>query len=363
MLHTLALTLTPKVGPCTLSLLIDRFGSAEAITAMSYDQLKEAGVSSSVALSLTSDNIMDKARNVMELCQRSNIRILVRGTEQYPALLNECDDAPWVLYVRGELDFNRGRWVSVVGTRKATEHGLYDTERLVTGLGAAYEDLVVVSGLAFGIDKAAHVSALNHSIPTVAVMPGWVDDITPRSHYYVARRILGSKGAVVSDMPPGTAIARGSFLSRNRIIAGLSHATVVVESAAKGGSLITADIASSYNREVFAMPGRSDDSACQGTNNLIKSSRAILYQEVSDIAQSMGWPRTETRQGIETPTDLPPALAAVFCTMPDTEPITLDEICQKLELSVGQASSALMHLEVRGLIKSLPGRLYQKAKY
>lgn len=363
MLHTLALTLTPKVGPRTLGLLMDRFASAEVITSMSYNQLKEAGVSSSVALSLTSGNIIDKARSVIEHCQRSGIRILVRGTEQYPALLNECEDAPWILYVRGELDFNKGRWVSVVGTRKATEHGMYDTEHLVTSLGAAYEDVVVVSGLAFGIDKAAHVSALNHSIPTVAVMPGWVDDITPTAHYHIARRILGSKGAVVSDMPPGTVIARGNFLSRNRIIAGLSHATVVVESAAKGGSLITADIASSYNREVFALPGRSDDPACQGTNNLIKSSRAILYQEISDIAQSMGWPRKESRQGIETPTDLPKDMAAVFCTMPDTAPITLDEICQALDLSVGQASSTLMHLEVRGLIKNLPGRLFQKAKY
>lgn len=363
MLHTIALTLTPRVGPRTLGQLIDRFGSAEAVTALSYNQLADAGVSSSMALSLTSGNTLDKARSVIEHCQRSGIRILIRGTEQYPALLNECDDAPWVLYVRGELDFNRGRWVSVVGTRKATEHGMYDTEQLVTGLGAAYEDMVVVSGLAFGIDKAAHVSALNHSIPTVAVMPGWVDDITPTSHYYIARRILGSKGAVVSDMPPGTVISRSNFLSRNRIIAGLSHATVVVESAAKGGSLITADIASSYNREVFALPGRSNDPACQGTNNLIKSSRAILYQDISDIAQSMGWPRNATRATIETPSDLPKDMASVFCTMPDTDPITLDELCQKLDLSVAQASSTLMHLEVRGLIKSLPGRLFQKAKY
>lgn len=363
MLHTLALTLAPRVGPRTLGQLVERFGSAETITSLSYNQLQEAGVSSSIALSLTSSNIMEKARVVVEHCQRSGIKILARGTEPYPRLLNECDDAPGVLYVRGEIDFNRGRWVSVVGTRKATEHGMYDTERLVTSLGSAYDDMVIVSGLAFGIDKAAHISALNHSIPTVAVMPGWVDDITPTAHYYVARRILGSKGAVISDMPPGTVIARGNFLSRNRIIAGLSHATVVVESAAKGGSLITADIASSYNREVFALPGRSNDPACQGTNNLIRSSRAILYQDISDVAQSMGWPRNQTRETLETPTDLTPELSLVFCSIPDTEPITLDEICQKLNLSVGQASSNLMHLEVRGLIKSLPGRLFQKTKY
>lgn len=362
-MYDIVLTLIERIGPKTAASLVEMFGSAEGALSRSYEELTSAGVSSSIAHCITREQNYARARAIIEQCRTSGIRILVRGSEHYPQLLAECPDAPHVLYVRGDLNFNCGKWMSVVGTRRASSIGLHATECLVADYAAAFEDGVIVSGLAFGIDKAAHVAAMAHRLPTVAVMAGWVDDIVPRSHYYVARRILAQGGAIVSDMPPGTIISGGNFLSRNRIIAGLSHLTVVAESAAKGGSLVTADIASSYDRELFAMPGRPDDVGYEGTNLLIKSNKAILYQNVGDIAQAMGWQRAAPSRTQVDPRVLPVYLMDVFVNMPDTEPTTLDEVCSRLSISVGDASSRMVQLEVRGFIKSLQGKLYQKAKF
>ena len=363
MIHDIALTLVEGVGSRTAAMLVDRFGSAEAVLAAGSRGLAQAGVPRNITESFDQAALISSARSIEEQCARSGICILLRGGGGYPPLLDQCPDAPHILYVRGGLDLQRGKWISVVGTRKATPEGVQATERLVGDFAAAYDDGVVVSGLAFGIDKTAHTAALASGVPTVAVMAGWVDDIVPRAHFYIARRILQQGGAVISDMPPGTIIGKGNFLSRNRIIAGISHATIVAESAAKGGSLITADIASSYDREVLAIPGRPDDTNFAGTNNLIKSSKALMYQDISDLAQAMGWQRNAASRPAPNPSGLTGRLSETFKVMPDTGPVTLDEVMSRLAISAAEASSAMIQLEVRGFIKSLPGKLYQKAKY
>lgn len=366
-IYDVALTLIPRVGSRTAAQLLEIAPDAQTLWGFSGDDLRARGVSQGMAEHLSvifKDNTyLLKAAQIIEYCRQRSVRVLCRSDVGYSRLLSECPDAPHILYVRGELDFNAGRWVSVVGTRKATSSGLHDTEQLVTSLGAAYPDLVVVSGLAFGIDKAAHTSALNHNIPTVCVMPGWVENITPSTNYYVAKRILEQGGAVVSDMPHGTVVGRANFLSRNRIIAGLSMATFVVESAAKGGSLVTADIACSYDREVFAVPGRVGEAACEGTNNLIKCDKATMYQDVSDVAHLLGWAREIPAGMGKDPSALPDGLRRVFCAMLDTAPVTLDYMCEALEMPISHVSSSMIRLEKEGFIKSLPGRLYQKAKF
>jgi len=363
LVHDIALTLVEGVGSKAAIRLVDEFGSAEAVLSTGKSELENAGAGKRIVASLIMGAPMQAAQNILEHCERSDIKILVRGEENYPPMLAQCPDAPHILYVRGGLDMSAGRFLAVVGTRKASAEGVRSTEKLVNDFGAAYSDAVIVSGLAFGIDKAAHTAALSAGVPTIAVMAGWVDDIVPHSHFYVARRILQQGGAVISDMPPGTMINKGSFLSRNRIIAGISHATVVVESAAKGGSLITADIASSYDREVFAMPGRGEDSNYAGTNQLIKNSVAMMYQDIGDIAHALGWERDKTVRPAPNPSNLSDRLSAVFKVMPDSGPITLDEVMNLLGISVSDAASAMIQLEVQGFIKSLPGKLYQKAKY
>lgn len=364
-IHDIAITLFDRLGSKTVATLIELYGSAEVALTKSYDRLIEDGVSKAVALSMTNLETRQAAKSrasaILEKCQKNGIRILVHGQQYYPELLGQCPDAPHVLYVRGDLDFNFGKWISIVGTRKATRLGIDATELLVQDFAMSYSDGVVVSGLAFGVDKAAHQAALKFGIPTVAVMAGWVDDIVPSSHLNLAREILSSGGAVISDMPPETVIRGSNFLSRNRIIAGLSHLTLVAESAAKGGSLVTADIAVSYDRELFAMPGRSSDPQYAGTNLLIKSCKAQLYQDISDIAQAMNW--TRGNRPVVHSTDLSAYQAALYNAMPDTAPTTLDEMSQALGLSLGETSSRMIQLEGLGFIKSLQGRLYQKTKY
>lgn len=345
LIDDIALTLLPKVGPKTAAELIERYGDARTA-------IDQSPFGASVDY--------DRAEYILQVATHKGIRILVRGTADYPELLGECPDAPHVLYVQGSLAVNRGRWVAVVGTRKATTSGTAITQRMVSDLATAFNDLVVVSGLAFGIDKAAHLAAMEVGRPTVAVMAGWVEEIVPPSHHYIARQILHAGGAIVSDMPPGTVIKAGNFLSRNRLIAGLSHATVVTESAAKGGSLVTADIAASYDRPVFAVPGRSDDPLSSGTNTLIKSSRAILYQSPSDLASELGWRCADapTVEAIEQ--RLGGELLELYQKLPAGEPFTLEGVAHQMGWPIHETSSRVMALEVRGAVHSLPGRLFEK---
>lgn len=365
-IYDIALSLMPKIGTRRQAQLIEVFGSSERVLRASVDELRAAQLNEQIISALGAGVPYAQAEHIIEICQVRNIRVISRGEEAYPQLLDQCPDAPQVLYVNGGLDFNLGKWVAIVGTRKATIAGVNYVDHMVSSLASNFSDTVIVSGLAFGIDKAAHSAAMHHKLPTVAVMAGWVEDIVPPSHHYVARQILAAGGAIVSDMPPGSPIRGGSFLSRNRIIAGLSHATIVAESGVKGGSLVTADIAASYNRPVFAVPGRSEDENFAGTNALIKNSKAILYQDVSDMAVEMGWRREKLVTAAENPAltgQLTGQLLTVFTSMPDTEPVTLEEVSEKCDIALHTASSVLMALETRGLIKSLQGRLYQKAKY
>lgn len=363
MLYTVALTLIERVGAVRGTALIETFGTAEAIFRVPFEELVGRGVAPNLAQNVVEGRgvALSRADEIVAHCGRVGIAILTKNHPEYPNLLRECADAPLVLYVRGYVNFNQGEWVSVVGTRKATAQGVEDSARFVADVAQAFPKAVIISGLAFGIDKAAHQAAISNNLKTVAVMAGWVDDIVPRTNIPLARSILEKGGAIVSDMPWGTVISRGNFLSRNRIIAGLSHCTMIVESAAKGGSLVTADIALSYDREVFAMPGRSEDSSRQGTNMLIKSSKAILYQDISDIAQSMGWQRANFSPA--NPASLNPYLRETFAALPDTEPFTLDHTSETLSITTAEASSRLMALESQGFIKSVKGRLYQKAKF
>lgn len=363
MIHNIAITLVDGVGSRTASMLIEAFGSARAIFEASHSELLEAEVSTTIANAIIQnrDQVLQKAQNIANQCSQNGIRILIKGSVEFPKLLAECYDSPNILYVRGNIDFNVGKWVSVVGTRNATQNGVTNTETLIEHISHAYPESVIVSGLAFGIDKAAHSSAINYNLRTVAVMAGWVDDIVPKSHYGLARKTLNSGGAIISDMPPGTIIRGSNFLSRNRIIAGLSHCTIVVESAAKGGSLVTADIAVSYDRELFALPGRIEDTEHQGTNKLIRNNKATLYQDISDIAQTMGWNRRNIEH--KNPSNLPGYLLETYSIIPDTEVIILETVCELLDISISEASSRLLQLEVQGFIKSIRGRMYQKAKY
>ncbi len=364
-IYTIALSLTEGVGGRTLPRLAELFGSPRAVLEAPSEALEAAGITPALVRSLVSSpgGALERARALSDFCRGQGVRILVRGSEGYPAELLECSDAPWVLYVRGEVDFNAGRWLSVVGTRNATPHGVSACDRMIRDIALNFPDAVIVSGLAFGIDKAAHLAALKYGLKTVAVMAGWVDDIVPRSHYGLARQILAAGGAMVSDMPPGTIIRGGNFLSRNRIVAGLGSATVVVESAIRGGSLVTADLASSYEKALFAHPGRTDDPASEGTNALIHSNKAEMYHSVEDVAQALRWRRSTPvlSSAADTRGRLSEKLQRVLDILPagaDADHFDLEQAAEWLGVELHEASSLLGQLMARGLVACDPYRLY-----
>ena len=360
MKYSIALSLVPRVGSRNMRRLVAAFGSAEQVMRAGVERLTAAGASLRMAQEIAGGATLERAMGIVELCERTGVRVLTEGMADFPRAFAECPDAPCVLYVRGGVDFNSGKWLSVVGTRNATPNGMAAAGRVVRDVALLYPDAVIVSGLAFGIDKAAHSAALQNRIKTVAVMAGWVDDIVPRSHYYLARQLLDAGGAIVSDMPPGTVIDRGNFLSRNRLVAGLSEATIVVESAAKGGSLVTADIAASYDKELFALPGPIGEPMCEGTNMLIRSNKAILYQSVEDVALALGWKRTAPEAPGDRMAQLSPRLQQAYADFPDGARLDVERLAELWSVPLWEASSIVGQLRARGLLAVDPYRCYYK---
>lgn len=354
------LTLVDDVGPKTASALVSHFGSARAVYGASIDELRGGVVSQNVAVGLTKNRemLLDRAESILALCERSNIRVLRIGDVEYPFLLAQTPDAPHILYVRGNLNLNYGHFLSIVGTRDTSAYGLFVCRNLVRDLKENLPNPVTVSGLALGIDKCAHVTSLECGVPTIAVMPGWVDDIVPQSHYFIARQIIEKNGAIVSDMPPNTVIRGANFLSRNRIVAGLSPATVVVESKLKGGSMVTADIAFGYNREVFTPVG-DGSSSFEGNVALIKSNKALVYQYFTDILNELNWSQLPQSNKFNIDT-VPEELVSRFSLLPDGAHFSIDQAAELFGLSILQSSLILTKLEICGLVSALHGRMYLK---
>lgn len=365
MLFDIALASTQGIDPRTTALLIEEFSSAREILSNSIEELTSRGVSLKFAQLLTNRENVERAKLTLNICNQTGVKAIVKGKSNlYPKLLAEVWDAPHVLYQFGEVNLNDYSLVSVVGTRSATEYGLKATEKLVQDVASNYSNVAVVSGLAMGIDKAAHSAALASAMPTMAFLPGWVLDIAPVQHRELAREIVRRGGAILSDRPYQSQISKSSFLFRNRLVAGVSAATIVVESPMRGGSINTARLASSCDRAVFALPGRLSDKNSVGTNYLIKSSRAILYQGVHDIAAELGWRRKDSKDMAQSELEkLEPTLQNLYKSIENSDsPFSLEEIGDLLNIDLSDALSALVQLEVSGFIRSLPGGIFCTVK-
>ena len=290
LIDDIALTMHPEVGCRTVIHLLERFGSAEQVYAATEQELcQEAGLKPSVARSILRRETHLKAQKELDFAARRHLRVLTSDAREYPARLRECSDYPHVLYVSGNLDFNRGHWLSVVGTRKITPYGSRVCETLIGELSRIVPDLVVVSGLAYGVDVAAHRAALKYGIPTVGVLGHPITRIYPPQHTDTARRMVMQGGAVLSEFASDEEPSRAGFVQRNRLIAGLSEGTLIVESAARGGSLITADMADGYHRTLMAIPGRVGDLYSEGTNHLIRTLKSQMVCSGADIVEAMNW--------------------------------------------------------------------------
>ncbi len=287
--YQIALTMAPAIGPVTARKLIQKTGSARAVFRQKKDVLKKIeGIGPVVSGSISSESLLHKAEKEMEFLERHHISALYFKDTEYPARLKECEDAPILLYARGKKGLKTKRALSVVGTRKASSYGKELCRNIVLELGSMIDDLVIISGLAFGIDVIAHRAALEGGIPTVAVLGHGLNTLYPHAHRETAKKIC-RQGALVTDFHSGMGPERNNFLRRNRIIAGMADATLVIESAASGGALITAAMASSYHRDVLAVPGRTTDERSKGCNVLIKKNVAAMVESAQDVIDHLNW--------------------------------------------------------------------------
>jgi DNA processing protein len=308
--------------------------------------------------------LSDKSRRLAELewekIQQKEIRCLAYGDPEYPKMLRQCEDAPLLLFLKGAFSFGNKRLISIVGTRNMTSRGRSFCERFLQHL-APY-DPVVVSGLAYGVDISAHRVALKYGLETIACLGHGLDQVYPQSHARYAAKILG-QGGLLSEFWLGTSPEPLNFVKRNRIIAGLSEATVVVESAIKGGSLITADLAFGYNREVFSVPGRPGDVFSQGCNLLIRDQKAHLLQSAEDFVNAMDWNTALKKRGSSKPVticqeDLEEDEKPIVSFLTGREAQLLDDIAHGCQMPVKSVATALFQLEMKGLVAPIPGKRY-----
>ncbi|MDP6923065.1 MAG: DNA-processing protein DprA, partial [Lutibacter sp.] len=279
--------------------------------------------------------------------------------EDYPRHLSHCADAPVLLFKKGAVDLGHSPVISVVGTRKMTHYGKSFCENLLADIRDF--NPVIVSGFAYGVDICAHRAALDNGLQTVAVLAHGFEELYPKSHRKYQQSIL-SNGGFLTDFWHTDGLDRVHFLRRNRIIAGLSEATVIIESAEKGGALVTADIADSYHRDVFALPGRSNDPFSRGCNNLIKQHKAAMLTSATDLIELLGWDLRQTRK--ETGSKKPVAPLdkqeqPLYDFLRESGKESLDHIALRCNLSVHQTSALLFGLEMKGAVRTLPGKIYE----
>jgi DNA processing protein len=263
------------------------------------------------------------------------------------------------MYMKGDINLNNSRVISIVGTRNATEYGREMTETLISDLASKGIDALIVSGLAYGIDVIAHKAAMKFNLPTLGVVGHGLDRMYPAAHASIAKEMVQKNGGLLSDFPSGSKIDPGNFLRRNRIVAGLADCTVVIESGKKGGALVTADIASSYNRDVMAFPGKTTDAYSSGCNDLIKQNKAALIENADDLITLMGW--TAQAQPIQQALfiDLTTEEQLAMELLRSNSTITVDELARSLKKTVQQINTLLLSLEFSGLVKALPGNRFK----
>lgn len=355
-----ALHFIPGIGDYTIRQLISYCGSAEKVFKTPKGKLlKIPGIGPAIAEALTRGGSFEKAEKEIKRAEKESVKIIFYLDKNYPSRLKHIPDAPSMLYVKGNFDFENPKTVGIVGTRQATAYGKEQVEKLVEGL--VPHGALIVSGLAYGIDIQVHKQALKNNLPTIGIMGSGIDVIYPATHKETAHKMLGH-GGLVTENPFGTKPDAHNFPERNRIIAGLSDALVVVEAAEKGGALITAEIANGYNKDVFAFPGSVGITYSAGCNNLIKTNKAHLISSIKDLEYIMNWEAaTTTRQKKVTPFSLEGYTEEekiILTLLLEKSPVMIDELSWKSNLPVSQLASVLLGLEFNGAVKSLPGKMY-----
>ncbi len=362
-LSLLALTKVRGLNAAHVMQLLQVTGCASDIFANISD-INEIlpGASSALIESLSDKSIFDRAAKELDFAEQNGIDVICYNSDRYPCRLRECSDAPAVLYSMGNADLNARHIVSVVGTRRITEYGKDLCNSFVTELASLLPDLLIVSGLAYGVDVCAHRAAIKTGIPTVGVMAHGLDRIYPASHRNIAKEMLHN-GGLITEYMSETEPYKGNFLQRNRIVAGISDATVVIESPSYGGSLVTASLASGYMRDCFAFPGRVNDQFSIGCNEIIARNRAALITSAHDFVKAMNWDnRIKKKKNIEPELfpQLSPVESKILEFLKNSEGgMQINQMVIALDMPVSQVMPVLFELEMKGFIRTVAGGLYR----
>jgi DNA processing protein len=357
--YQLALTEVPHIGYVQAKILTDHFGSAAAIFKAPQDQLEKLERIGQVrARSIKSFRDFSKVEKEIRFIEKYNIRTLYLTDKEYPQRLLNCYDPPTLLFYKGNANLNTSRVVAIVGTRNNTEYGKSVTEKLVKELISL--NCIIVSGLAFGIDSIAHKCSLKYNVPTVGVVGHGLDTIYPRQNSNLAKQML-QDGGLLTEFRSNTNPDKHNFPSRNRVVAGISDATIIVESGIKGGSMITADLANDYNRDVFAIPGRTNDVKSSGCNELIRNNKAVLLQDPAQFSEIMGWAdqkKTTAPVQKELFVDLSDDEKKIAGLLNNDQILTIDELNFQSGISASSLAASLLNLEIKGMLKVLPGKRF-----
>lgn len=359
LLYQIALTLIPNIGAVQSKLLIDYFGNAENIFKAKNRELSLVeGIGDFRAKHIKAFNQFNLAEEEIKFIEKHQIQCLFLTNENYPKRLLHCYDAPTILYYKGNANLNTEKIVSIIGTRSNTDYGKQITEDIIEEL-MPY-NVLIVSGLAFGIDAIAHKTALQKNVATIGVLAHGLDTMYPTQHKSLAKEML-LNGGLLTEFTTNTKPDKFNFPQRNRIVAGIADATIVIETATKGGSMITAEIAYNYNRDVFAVPGKIYDNKSSGCLSLIQQNKAVLLSKPSQLIEEMGWqqkkkqPKKQRELFIELSTEE----KIIVDILKQNESIGIDDLYLQSGLSSSNVAAAILNLELQNAIVSLPGKIYQ----
>ena len=360
LLYTLALQRVPNLGDILAKKLLSVVGSAEGIfQEKTANLLKIDGIGNLRLQGLNTKLLFSDAEEELKFIRDNQISFSYFLDSTYPDRLKHCLDGPILFFESGNIDLKRKKIISIVGTRRVTTQGVAFCEKLVEELAPL--NPVIVSGFAYGIDISAQRTAMDHGIQTIGCLAHGLNQIYPKIHKkYVSK--VKENGGFITEFWSDDPFDRNNFLKRNRIIAGLSEATLVIESAEKGGSLVTADIANSYNREVFAVPGRTTDSRSQGCNNLIKTQQAHLLSSAADLIYMLGWELDDSNpkpRQTELFAELSEEEIIIWRHLKKKDKELLDTIALECRLPTFKVASLLLNMELKGVVRPLPGKLFQ----
>jgi len=357
LIHFIRLSLIDGIGPINSKKLIAHRGGAEAVFKSSPKQLLSIeGIGPSHVDKILSAATGNKAEEMLRELEKTGHKAFTYLDPEYPRRLNNCEDAPLLLYMDGEAEMNQAFVLSIVGTRYATEYGKAVTEEFIEAISVLKP--LVVSGLAHGIDVTAHKAAMRYGCPTIGVLAHGLDMVYPAIHRQIAKRMC-DVGGLLTEFPTGTRPEKERFPMRNRIVAGMSDATIVIESDVSGGSLITARMANDYARDVFALPGRTTDRFSRGTNDLIRRDAAHLLDSPEEFMKMMGWELAKKEEAVQTSlfVDLDPKEKNLVAAM-SRDPRSVDIIAVESAMPMSEVSALLLGLEFKGMVRTFPGKRY-----